>query len=126
MVEGADRIGAAADRMAHGADKVGEAANGLVGAVDEFQTQFTDVLNDVRNDLGAAIKDMSAQAAVTLEKGSKQLSDATREISAALGVLSADVKNTMSEGKDSMGDALKIQRRASEEFTLSSRALTGC
>jgi methyl-accepting chemotaxis protein len=123
MVEGADRIGAAADRMAQGADKVGEAANGLVGAVDEFQTQFTDVLNDVRNDLGAAIKDMSAQAAVTLEKGSTQLSDATREISAALGVLSADVKNTMNEVKDSIGDALKIQRRASEEFTLSSRAL---
>jgi hypothetical protein len=123
MVEGADRIGSAADRMAQGADKVGKAANGLVGAVDEFQTQFTHVLNDVRNDLGAAIKDMSAQAAVTLEKGSAQLSDATREISAALGVLSADVKNTMNEVKHSIGDALKIQRRASEEFTLSSRAL---
>ena len=66
---------------------------------------------------------MSAQAAVTLEKGSTQLSDATREISAALGGLSADVKNTMNEVKDSSGDALKIQRRVSEEFTLSSRAL---
>lgn len=123
MQEGADRIGAAADRMAQGADGVGEAAIGLVGAVNEFQTQFRDVLNDVRNDLGAAIKDMSAQAAVTLEKGSAQLSDATREISVALGVLSADVKNTMNEVKNSIGNALEIQRKASAEFTLSSRAL---
>jgi len=123
MVEGADKIGGAAIRMEQGADKVGEAAKGLVGAVGEFQAQFTDVLNNVRRDLGDAIQNMSKQAAGTLEKGSAQLSEATMEISTALGVLSADVKNTMNEVKDSIGDALRIQRKASDEFTLSSRAL---
>ncbi len=119
MAGGAGDIGEAAERMAQGADKVGIAGKELVGAIDEFKTQFTAVLDDVRKDLGKSIHDMSTQAATTLEKGSNQLSNATREISTALGVLSEDVKTTMNEVKDSIGEALKIQQKAANEFTLS-------
>lgn len=113
----------AATNMAAGADKVGGAAGELVIAIDAFKSQFTDVLDHVRKDLGAAIQDMSQQASTTLEKGSQQLGDATREISTALGQLSDDVKATMNEVKGSINEALKIQKNASIEFTLSSQAL---
>lgn len=113
----------AATQMAAGADKVGGAAGELVIAIDAFKSQFTDVLDNVRKDLGAAIQNMSQQASTTLEKGSQQLGDATREISMALGQLSDDVKATMNEVKGSINEALKIQKNASIEFTLSSQAL---
>lgn len=119
MAGGASDIGEAAERMAHGADQVGIAGKELVGAIDEFKSQFTSVLDDVRKDLGKSIQDMSMQASGTLEKGSAQLSSATHEISTALGVLSQDVNRTMTEVKDSIGKALDIQQRASNEFTLS-------
>ncbi len=113
----------AAQRMASGADKVGDAANELVNAIDSFETQFTDVLDNVRTDLGKAIHDMSVQASETLERGSAQLGDATREISTALGELSKDVKTTMNDVKDSINKALTIQQKAANEFTISSQAL---
>lgn len=113
----------AATQMAAGLDKVGGAAGELVIAIDAFKSQFTDVLDNVRKDLGAAIQNMSQQASTTLEKGSQQLGDATREISMALGQLSDDVKATMNEVKGSINEALKIQKNASIEFTLSSQAL---
>lgn len=118
-----ENLAEAAGRMAGGADKVGDAAKALVGAVDAFKTQFTDVLDNVRQDLGAAISEMSARASETLKQGSSQLGDATREISSALGVLSADVKATMNDVQSSINKALEIQQRAANEFTLSSRAL---
>jgi len=118
MANGASDIGEAAGRMAQGADQVRVAGKDLVGAIDEFKSQFTNVLDDVRKDLGKSIQDMSAQAASTLEKGSAQLSSATHEISAALGVLSEDVNKTMTEVKDSIGKALDIQQRSANEFTL--------
>jgi methyl-accepting chemotaxis protein len=118
MANGAGEIGEAAERMAQGADQVGVAGKDLVGAIDEFKSQFTSVLDDVRKDLGKSIQDMSAQAASTLEKGSAQLSSATHEISTALGVLSEDVNKTMTAVKDSIGQALDIQQRSANEFTL--------
>lgn len=118
-----ENMAGAATRMAGGADKVGDAATGLVNAVQKFEHQFTDVLDNVRKDLGSAINDMSNQASQTLERGSVQLGDATREIATALGVLSDDVNATMNDVKASISDALQIQQRASNEFTLSSVAL---
>lgn len=118
-----ENVAEAAQSMASGADKVGVAANELVNAVDAFRSQFTDVLDNVRKDLGTAIHDMSTQASETLGRGSSQLGEATREISVALGMLSADVKETMGEVKGSINKALEIQQRAANEFTLSSRAL---
>ena len=118
-----ENMAEATGRMAGGAEKVGDAANALVGAVEAFKTQFTDVLDNVREDLGGAISEMSARASETLERGSSQLGEATREISTALGVLSADVKSTMNDVKTSINKALEIQQRAANEFTLSSRAL---
>lgn len=114
----------AADKMANGADRVGGAAEQLVGAVDLFKTQFTDVLDNVRQDLGSAITNMSSQASETLERGSQQLGDATREISTALAQLSDDVKGTMDTVQDSISKALHIQQRSQAEFTLSTRTLT--
>lgn len=113
----------AAERMADGADNVGSAASELVVAIDAFKSQFTDVLDNVRKDLGTAIQNMSQQASSTLERGSLQLGDATREISVALGQLSGDVKGTMNEVKGSINQALTIQQNASEEFILSSQTL---
>lgn len=113
----------ASERMAGGADQIGIAGKELVGAIEQFKDQFTNVLDDVRKDLGKSIQDMSTQASSTLEKGSEQLSSATREISSALGVLSQDVNKTMTEVKDSIGKALDIQKRASNEFTLSAENL---
>lgn len=113
----------AADNMVGGASKVGNAANSLIDAINDFKSQFTEVLDNVRSDLGSAINDMSTQASETLEKGSNQLGESTKEISRALAVLSADVKETMGEVKSSIDEALKIQKNASVEFTVSSQTL---
>lgn len=118
-----ENMAEASQRMANGADKVGDAATELVGAIEAFKSQFTDVLDNVRKDLGSAIHDMSSQASETLARGSAQLGDATREISTALGILSEDVKETMNAVQSSINNALDIQRRSANEFTLSSRAL---
>ncbi|MBB1426400.1 hypothetical protein H5181_07980 [Shewanella sp. SG44-2] len=118
-----ENMAGAAQRMAQGADKVGLAASDLVNAVDSFNSQFTEVLDNVRSDLSSAIKDMSSEATLTLERGSKQLGEATLEISTALGVLSTDVKETMGDVKSSIDEALHIQKKAAVEFTLSSDAL---
>ncbi|MCC4264124.1 hypothetical protein LL240_06615 [Oceanimonas baumannii] len=113
----------AADNMVGGASKVGNAANSLINAINDFKSQFTEVLDNVRSDLGSAINNMSAQATETLEKGSHQLGESTKEISHALAILSADVKETMSEVKNSINEALQIQKNASVEFTVSSQTL---
>ena len=123
MAEAAQRMAVASQSMADGADKVGAGANELVSAIDTFKSQFTEVLDNVRKDLGAAIHNMSTQASETLERGSTQLGNATREISMALGVLSSDVKDTMSEVKTSINKALEVQLRAANEFTVSSESL---
>ncbi|MDO6639727.1 hypothetical protein Q4557_07100 [Shewanella sp. 5_MG-2023] len=118
-----ENMAGAAQRMAQGADKVGHAASDLVNAVDSFNSQFTEVLDNVRGDLSSAIKDMSSEASLTLERGSTQLGEATLEISTALGVLSTDVKETMGDVKTSIDEALHIQKKAAVEFTLSSSTL---
>ncbi|QMV73231.1 hypothetical protein HS961_10545 [Comamonas piscis] len=115
----------AAQRMADGADNVGAAAQNLLGAVKEFETQFKDVLDNVRTDLSAAITLMSDRAADTLAMGSKELSSATEKISASLEQLSHDVTDTMSEVQSSIGKALKIQKDASVEFISTSENLNG-
>lgn len=118
-----EKMGVAAQGMAAGADKVGSGAAQLVQAVDAFESQFTEVLNNVRQDLSGAINNLSTQASNTLKEGSSQLNEATTKISTALGELSADVKETMSAVDASIKKALKIQERAAEEFILSSKEL---
>lgn len=113
----------AAQRMASGADNVGTAAKDLLGAVGKFEQQFTEVLNNVRTDLGKAISEMSTQASQTLEMGSTKLSDATIQISQSLEQLSADVTGTMKEVQDSIKEALNIQKQASVQFINSSTEL---
>ncbi|MGI2219601.1 hypothetical protein ACRN94_21870 [Shewanella baltica] len=118
-----ENMSEAAQHMASGANQVGIAANELVGAIDSFQAQFTEVLDNVRNDLGKAINDMSLQASETLERGSSQLGSATREISTALSALSSDVQQTMDDVKDSIKKTLSIQEKVGEEFIASSITL---
>lgn len=113
----------ASQTMADGAHQVGEAGQNLVSAVDAFSVKFTQVLNDVRTDLGMAINNMSEQAAHTLEQGSKELGSATLEISKALGVLSKDVTITMNDVKNSIGNSLKIQQDGAILFRRSSDTL---
>lgn len=113
----------ASKKMADGADKVGVAGSSLVQAVNDFSTQFTQVLGDVRTDLSTAINDMSEQAAQTLEQGTKELGKATLEISTALGVLSQDVTTTMNGVKDSIEKSLKIQQEGAILFRRSSDTL---
>lgn len=117
------RMGEAAHGMAAGADRVGSGATQLVEAVRTFESQFTEVLDNLRNDLSAAINNLSVQASVTLKEGSSQLNDATASISTALGVLSADVKETMSEVNVSINKALTIQQNAAKRFIESSDTL---
>ncbi|MEQ1602790.1 MAG: hypothetical protein ABL885_13605 [Methylophilaceae bacterium] len=116
-------MSAASSKMADGAHQVGAAGSSLVKAVDDFSTQFTQVLGDVRTDLSMAINNMSEQAAQTLEQGSKELGNATEGISKALGVLSCDVTTTMNGVKDSMEKSLKIQERGAVLFKNSSESL---
>lgn len=116
-------MSAASNKMADGAHQVGVAGSSLVKAVDNFNAQFTQVLGDVRTDLSAAINDMSAQAAQTLERGTKELGKATLEISTALGVLSQDVTTTMSGVTDSIQKSLKIQQDGAVLFRRSSDTL---
>ena len=111
----------AADRMATGAVSVGTAAKDLLGAVTNFEQQFTEVLNNVRTDLGSAITNMSTQASKTLEMGSQKLSDSTIQISKSLEQLSSDVTGTMTEVRKSIEQALKIQGNASNEIIASSQ-----
>ncbi|MEE1982678.1 hypothetical protein [Shewanella xiamenensis] len=118
-----ENMSEAAQHMASGANQVGIAANELVGAIDSFQAQFTEVLDNVRNDLGKAINDMSLQASETLERGSSQLGSATRDISTALSVLSSDVKQTMGDVKDSIEKTFMMQKEVSKEFVMSSSIL---
>ena len=116
-------MSAASNKMADGAHKVGVAGSSLVKAVEDFSTQFTQVLGDVRTDLSTAINDMSEQAAQTLEQGTKELGKATLEISTALGVLSRDVTTTMNGVKDSIEKSLKIQQEGAVLFRRSSDTL---
>lgn len=118
-----EKMGNAVTDMAVGASQVGHAANNLVDAVSDFKTQFSAVLQEVREGLGAAIIEMSSQASNTLASGSAQLAKATGEISTALGVLSDDVKNTMAQVDTSTKKAQAIQEKASIEFTSSSKSL---
>jgi methyl-accepting chemotaxis protein len=113
----------ASNKMAEGAHKVGVAGSSLVKAVDDFSTQFTQVLGDVRTDLSTAINNMSEQAAQTLEQGTKELGKATLEISTALGVLSEDVTTTMNGVKASIEKSLKIQQDGAVLFRRSSDTL---
>lgn len=113
----------ASNKMADGAHQVGVAGSSLVNAVDDFSTQFTQVLGEVRTDLSKAINDMSEQAAQTLKQGTKELGKATLEISTALGVLSQDVTTTMNGVKDAIGKSLEIQKEAAIHFQQSSEAL---
>lgn len=116
-------MSAASSKMADGAHEVGIAGSSLVKAVDDFSTQFTQVLGEVRTNLSSAINNMSAQAAQTLEKGTAELGKATLEISAALGVLSRDVTTTMNGVKDSIDKSLQIQERGGILFKNSSDTL---
>lgn len=116
-------MGDAADRMATGANSVGGAATDLLGAVNEFKTQFTEVLQTVRTDLGDAITGMGEKATETLEMGSKELSAATNKISESLAQLSKDVTGTMQEVQSSVTSALDIQEKTSLEFITATEAL---
>ena len=117
------RMADAAQGMVSGSDKVSSAAEGLENVVKEFGSEFKVVLDGVRKDLGAAIGKMSKDSAATLKEGSEKLEGATKEISGALKVLSSDVTATMTQVKDSIGDALAIQRKSANEFTLSAQTL---
>jgi len=113
----------ASEKIAQGADRVGHAGSDLVAAIDAFQYQFTEVLNNVRTDLSDAITKMSAQAADTLKQGSEKLGAATLEISKALEGLSKEVTTTMTEVKESIGNSLKIQQEGAVLFRRSSDTL---
>lgn len=118
-----EKMADAAERTASGADQIGNAADGLTSTVEAFNTQFTEVLNEVRTDLGTAIENMSRQASDTFERGSRQMEGATQQIAKALEGLSADVTNTMVETRNSIADAQKVQNRASTQFTTMSDTL---
>lgn len=113
----------ASNKMAEGAYAVGEAGSSLVKAVDNFSSQFTEVLSDVQVNLSSAINNMSEQAAQTLEQGTTELGKATREISSALSVLSKDVTTTMNGVTDSIEKSLKIQQDGAIRFGTSSDTL---
>lgn len=113
----------ASGKMADGAHKIGVAGGSLVNAVNDFSTQFTKVLGEVRTDLSSAINEMSEQAAQTLEQGTAELGKATLEISAALGVLSKDVTATMGDVKNSIEKSLQIQEKGAVLFRNSSDSL---
>lgn len=109
-------MSAASNKIADGAHQVGVAGSSLVKAVDDFSTQFTQVLGDVRTDLSTAINEMSTQAATTLKQGSDKLGEATREISAALDKLSGDVKTTMTVVEKSIKDSSDKQQKIELRF----------
>lgn len=118
-----EKMGHAAEGMATGAEKVGNGAAELVKAVGAFESQFTEVLNNVRHDLSAAINNLSTQASATLEKGSSQLNEATNKISTALEALSENVKATMTSVDVSINKAMATQERATQKFIESSDTL---
>ncbi|EHR42619.1 hypothetical protein [Alishewanella jeotgali] len=118
-----EEMSKASSQMAEGARGVGIASSGLVGAVESFESKFTEVLDQIGSDLGKAINEMSLQAAHTLESGSNKLHAATSEISSALGQLSEDVQGTMQQVQGSINRALEIQQKSSQQFILSSNIL---
>lgn len=113
----------AATEMVEGSKQVSSAAKGLESVVDEFGSEFKEVLDKVRKDLGSAIETMSERSSATMKEGSEKLNSATKEISSALGELSKDVKDTMNKVEASIGTALDLQKKASIEFTNSTQTL---
>jgi len=113
----------AAKEMAEGSSQVSSAAKGLENVVDEFGSEFKEVLDKVRKDLASAIEMMSERSSATMKEGSEKLDSATKEISSALGELSKDVKDTMNKVEASIGTALDLQKKASIEFTNSTQTL---
>lgn len=113
----------AAKEMVEGSNQVSSAAKGLENVVDEFGTEFKEVLDKVRKDLGSAIETMSERSSATMKEGSEKLNSATKEISNALGELSKDVKATMNKVESSIATALELQKKASIEFTNSTQTL---
>lgn len=113
----------AAKEMVEGSKQVSSAAKGLENVVDEFGSEFKEVLDKVRKDLGSAIETMSERSSATMKEGSEKLNSATKEISNALGELSKDVKDTMNKVDKSISTALDLQKKASIEFTNSTQTL---
>ncbi|WP_204378098.1 AAA family ATPase [Chromobacterium sphagni] len=113
----------AAKEMVEGSNQVSLAAKGLENVVDEFGSEFKEVLDKVRKDLGSAIETMSERSSATMKEGSEKLNSATKEISSALSELSEDVKDTMNKVEASIGTALDLQKKASIEFTNSTQTL---
>jgi methyl-accepting chemotaxis protein/uncharacterized membrane protein YphA (DoxX/SURF4 family) len=116
-------VASSAKLMASNAEHVGFAAHELVGAIDSFKSQFADVLDNVRIDLGSAISNMSEQASSTLEKGAETLSYATNNISNALDSLSTDLRDTMGSVEKSIMQSLDIQKNVHSMFVESSDTL---
>ncbi|WP_374492308.1 hypothetical protein [Brachymonas sp.] len=113
----------AAKEMVEGSNQVSSAAKGLEKVVDEFGSEFKEVLDNVRKDLGSAIETMSERSSATMKEGSEKLNGATKEISTALSELSKDVKDTMNKVESSIGTALELQKKAAIEFTTSTQTL---
>ena len=118
-----EEMSKASSQMAEGARGVGVASSGLVGAVESFESKFTEVLDQIGSDLGKAINEMSLQAAHTLESGSNKLHAATSEISSALGQLSEDVQRTMQQVQAAITEALDIQKKTALRFISTSDSL---
>ncbi|WP_305805107.1 hypothetical protein [Stenotrophomonas sp. YIM B06876] len=112
------QMATAGQHMASGSKKVAEAAEDLKRVVDEFNTEFKQVLSDVRQDLGNAIAHMSEESAATLKAGSDGLSKATENISSALDTLSHNVQDTLQQVKESTERSLKIQESLQNDFSV--------
>lgn len=104
------------EKMAASADKVGASATELGTAIHSFQTNISEVMNVLKQDLKSTIDDMNYSFKSNMSEISINLVGATNNISQAVGTLSGSVEKTMSEVKNSIGESLNIQKKTQAVF----------
>ncbi|MEH6433830.1 hypothetical protein [Massilia sp. DD77] len=114
----------AAGDMADAAQAAGHASTQLGGAVGEFRDAMTNVLGEVKTELGSTISTMGITFAHNMERMSADLKAATEGIQGAIKTLSGGVTETVTQLQKASDDASLRQDKARAAFAASSDALT--
>lgn len=111
------------EKMAVSADKMGQSAEGLGIVINSFETNVSEVMNVLKQDLKSTIDNMNESFESNMSNISTNLVDATNNISQAVGMLSINVEKTMDEVERSIRKSLETQQRTQAVFGETSETL---
>lgn len=118
-----DSMHLSSEKMAMSADKVGQSAIELGAAIQSFQSNVSEVMNVLKQDLKSTIDDMNDSFKSNMSDISTNLVGATNNISQAVGTLSINVEKTMAEVEKSIGKSLETQQKTQAVFGETSETL---